>query len=72
MLPQKGFAERGIDDLYPGASGNDRQSLLKVTCEHEGDASEERNIIDVLSNVFQKVFEGAIDGFWTMTELCPI
>ena len=62
MLSQKVFAERGIDDLYPGASGNDRQSLLKVTCKHEGDASKERNIIDVLNNIFQKVFEGAIDS----------
>ena len=55
--------------MYPGASGNNRQSLLKVTYKHEGDASEERNITNVLSDVFQKVFEGAIDSFWTMTVL---
>ena len=67
---KKDLHERGTDDLDdPGTSGNDRQSLPKVTCKHGGDTTEERNIINILNDIFQKVFEGTFDCFWTMTVL---
>jgi hypothetical protein len=66
VIPQKGFAERCIDDLDPGTSGNDRQSLSKVTNKEDSDATKEP--ITIFQSI-QEVLESTVDGFWAITML---
>jgi hypothetical protein len=69
MPPQRGFTQRSTDDLDPRTPMNNRQGLSKVTNKEDGDASEESDIINILTLLFEKVFDGTIDSFWTIVML---
>src|ERR1700736_5405649 len=69
MPPQPGLFQGSIDNLDPGTSVNNRQGLSKVTDKHGSDASEERNILDILTLPPEEVPDCVIDSFWTMTVL---
>ena len=68
MPPQPGLVQRGIDDLDPRTSLNDRQSLSKVTNKHDSDASKQWDIFDILT-LYLEVSESTIHCFCTIMML---